>query len=403
MTKKIRHGLKQSRNPYTYIVGGGLLVYFSTLFFSPFRIDTLQNEMVRFDTHKTDLSRRSNQELDKVELNTTIRTPKNSQQTISLIPKKDSKILLLPSYNFGFCRAMRNFTIQRIDPHKVEYGSKIIVEPQYRVDFWGSVDFKPVPAFQMNTHDPDAQDVFISGSVHRSQSPWDPFIWNLFVNVLSDSQHTAIVVDVGANLGYFSLLAASMGFNVISFEPMNRNVAKFMSSVVRNGFENRITLYQNAVTYTSGDSVKMIETHATNQGNGQMNKLDALSNGIYGQGYVNTIRIDDVIDTNVLLMKIDVEGFESGVLNGAKRLMCWNIVNYITIEFSLETRQSAECPALSMLQLVETLGYEISDIVPNAPPLKSRDFENFPPNILFRLLNSSVAPAYRLGPKSVCH
>lgn len=134
-----------------------------------------------------------------------------------------------------------------------------------------------------------------------------------------------------------------------------------------------------------------------------MNKLDALSNGVYGQGYVNTIRIDDVIDTNVLLMKIDVEGFESGVLNGAKRLMCWNIVNYITIEFSLETRQSAECPALSMLQLVETLGYEISDIVPNAPPLKSRDFENFPPNILFRLLNSSMAPAYRLGPKSVCH
>jgi len=322
MTRRIRHGLKQPRNPYTYIVGGGLLLYFSTLFLSPFRIDTLQNEMARFDTHKTDLSRRSNQELDKVELNTTIRTPKNSQQTASLIPRKDSKILLLPSYNFGLCRAMRNFTIQRIDPHKVEYGSKIIVEPQYRVDFWGSVDFKPVPAFQMNTHDPDAQDVFISGSVHRSQSPWDPFIWNLFVNVLSDSRHEAIVVDVGANLGYFSLLAASMGFNVISFEPMNRNVAKFMASVVRNGFENRITLYQNAVTYTSGDSVTMIETHATNQGNGQMNKLDALSNGIYGQGYVNTIRIDDVIDTNVLLMKIDVEGFESGVLNGAKRLMC---------------------------------------------------------------------------------
>ena len=62
-------------------------------------------------------------------------------------------------------------------------------------------------------------------------------------------------------------------------------------------------------------------------------------------------------------MKIDVEGSEGAVLNGAKGLICWNLVLYITIEFSDDTRHSQDCPAGRMLQLLESIGYAISDVV----------------------------------------
>ena len=292
----------------------------------------------------------------------------------------------------------------------VEDGNSILVEPEYQTAFWGSVDFDPVPRFFINTHDPVNQDVYISGSVHHihQRGPWDPYIWNLFVNTLSKKagHDKIVVVDVGANLGYFSLLAASMGFKVVSFEPMNRNVAKFLSSIARNHFEDKVILYQNAMTYSSCDSVWMTETHSSNQGNGKIQRRATSKQGTYGRDYVETIRIDDAIhDTDVLWMKIDVEGSEGAVLNGAKRLICWNLVLYNTIEFSDDTRHSQDCPAGRMLQLLESIGYAISDVVAeysDATLSASTSLEEFPPNILFRLLNTSSPPGHRLGPNSAC-
>ena len=279
---------------------------------------------------------------------------------------------------------------------------QVQTEPGYSVEFWGKVEFAPVPSFFMNTHDPINQDVFISGSVHRATGPWDSYIWNLFVNILAKAGPGNIVVDVGANIGYFSLLAASMGQRVISFEPMNRNAAKFQASIDRNDFQEQISLYQNAISYDSSSQVKLSATHHTNQGNGRIEIITTSKEGVYGQDYVDMMTIDDVVNEDVLLMKIDVEGFEGAVLNGAKKLLCWHVVKFITIEFSTETRESKDCPARGLLQLLEAVGYVISDIVPDAPRLSPALLDRFPPNILFRLQDTLQPPGHRLGPSSAC-
>jgi FkbM family methyltransferase len=207
-----------------------------------------------------------------------------------------------------------------------------------------------------------------------------------------------LVIDVGANIGYFSLMAASMGCNVIAFEPMTRNAAKISSSVEKNEFQDRITLYQNVAGYESGSVVYMTETHSTNQGNGK------ISTDASGEQAI-TIRLDDVYINptyTIALMKIDVEGHEAAVLNGAKRLICMHIVHYITMEFSTETKQSRECPALEMMRTLHSIGYELSDIVAGAPALPIpliQSFEDFPPNLLFRLKDTSRAPVF--GPNNV--
>jgi hypothetical protein len=58
-----------------------------------------------------------------------------------------------------------------------------------------------------------------------------------------------------------------------------------------------------------------------------------------------------------------------------------------------------------MLELLESIGYVISDIVENAEPVPPSRYQSLPPNILFRpagLLDTSRPPVQRPGAASVC-
>lgn len=306
---------------------------------------------------------------------------------------------------FGFCKQVQ---IQGQDDynvvHIVNLSATPVSEPGYTEDFWGTVYFSPVPPYHINTHNPETQDIFISGSVHSAKAPWDPYVWDLFLSVFMRHPSPGVVVDVGANIGYFSLLAATMGHKVYSFEPMNRNVAKLQSSILKNHLEHKITLIQNAVTYDSTGSVTLRATHESNQGNGMIIPIpeSVSESGIYGQDYAHTIRLDEVVREDVLLMKIDVEGYEGSVLNGAKSLICNHIVRYIAIEFSSNTQYSQICSANAMLATLELIGYTMSDIVLDSPVLQVSP--QLPPNLLFTLKDPSRTPASRHGsvPDSPC-
>ena len=261
-------------------------------------------------------------------------------------------------------------------------------EPAYAQAFWARVEFD-LPAFDINTHDPAAQDVYISGSAHRGVR-WDPFLWALLEHILVAERAPRLVVDVGANLGYFSLMAAALGHRVVALEPMGRNAAKLQASIARNvGFSELIALYQYAAASRADEVVALAATHESNQGNGQISRRQPVfAEGVYGIDYVQTVRLDDVVDEDVLFLKIDVEGFEAEVLNGASRLLCRHVVRYIVIEFSEETRRSKRCPSRRMLQRMQALGYLISDIVVGAPRLAA-DTSDLPPNLLFTLADPS--------------
>ena len=68
------------------------------------------------------------------------------------------------------------------------------------------------------------------------------------------------------------------------------------------------------------------------------------------------MRLDDVVDEDVLLIKIDVEGFEHKVLDGARRLLCNRVVQHIEFEFTTSRIDSA-CPAEQLLCWFTTVGY----------------------------------------------
>jgi FkbM family methyltransferase len=125
------------------------------------------------------------------------------------------------------------------------------------------------------------------------------------------------VVDVGANLGYFSLLASRLvgpAGRVIALEPNSENCRLLLSSLRRAGASN-VQLLPVAADETAGWAY--YSTHVGSNG-GLIDDGDLLSRfGVV----VPTFRLDDLVDSTVGFLKMDVEGAEGRVVRGATRII----------------------------------------------------------------------------------
>lgn len=134
---------------------------------------------------------------------------------------------------------------------------------------------------------------------------------------ISESLHSgSTFVDIGVNKGDYALLAASQvgpTGKVIAIEPEPENCSWIRRSIEANGFNN-IELHEAAAAEIAGTTQlylgKKSGWHSLIEGVGVSSKtID-----------VKTVALDDIGDgeLNPDLIKIDVEGVEHRVLDGAK-------------------------------------------------------------------------------------
>jgi FkbM family methyltransferase len=126
-------------------------------------------------------------------------------------------------------------------------------------------------------------------------------------------------VDVGANLGYFSLLwaATNSGNRSVAFEASPRNVAMLRDNVSRNALGSRVAVMPVAVGAAAGrHRFDMGPPEQTGWG-GFTREQDS------DAPEVDVVRIDEVLDTGdpIALLKIDIEGAEAWALAGCERLL----------------------------------------------------------------------------------
>lgn len=128
-------------------------------------------------------------------------------------------------------------------------------------------------------------------------------------------QPGTVVYDVGAAVGYYTLLAARLvGRNghVVSFEPDPKNAAFLRQHVAVNSLEN-VTVHESAVGNTNG---RMRFAHGTGTGTGHISDQGGLE--------VKIQRLDDFVASRKkppTHVKIDVEGAELQVLDGARTIL----------------------------------------------------------------------------------
>jgi FkbM family methyltransferase len=125
------------------------------------------------------------------------------------------------------------------------------------------------------------------------------------------------VLDVGANLGYYSLLASRLvgsSGRVIALEPNSENCRLLLSSLRLNAITN-VELLPVAADVASGWAY--YSTHVGSNG-GLIDGDDLLAHpGVV----VPTFRLDDLVSSRVDFLKMDVEGAEGRVVRGATRVI----------------------------------------------------------------------------------
>jgi FkbM family methyltransferase len=171
-------------------------------------------------------------------------------------------------------------------------------------------------------------------------------------------------VDIGANIGWFSLLAASLvgpTGRVIAVEPNPRNVALLRQSAKDNGFDNIDIV---AVALGERPGAAALETDGSN---GRLIPIDGPPlQAVEASFVVATFPLDTVLNevgaTRVDVVKIDVEGAEPLVIRGATRTISESRPLLISEFYPLALDSSPWGNARHYLAMLRALGYQLSVI-----------------------------------------
>ncbi len=167
--------------------------------------------------------------------------------------------------------------------------------------------------------------------------------------------------DVGANVGIYTVLAAgAAGARVHAFEPFSVAHDALRQNVSLNALEDRATLHRQGV----GAAAATAFITTTHKGSNRI--TDATAGDTLEA--IDVVRLDDALGSEApAAIKIDVEGYEEQVLQGARRLLSSPATNVVIIEAI--SRGQGEARVERCVSLLEQHGFRICTFNPNTNAL----------------------------------
>jgi FkbM family methyltransferase len=176
-------------------------------------------------------------------------------------------------------------------------------------------------------------------------------------------QSGMVVIDIGAHVGYYTLLAAKLvgpTGKVYAFEPAPGNHDTLLKNIELNNYSN-ITATKMALSDQKGNATIYLSG------------LDTGRHSLYQHGLpergstsVETTTLDYFLESegwpHVDVIKVDVEGAEVAVLDGMARLLDRSPELKLFIEFNPALLKSAGVTPTSFLGKVRAMGFQISSI-----------------------------------------
>ena len=125
-----------------------------------------------------------------------------------------------------------------------------------------------------------------------------------------------LILDIGANIGQYSLFAAKLGRDVVAVEPFQDNILRIHKAAKMQNIQKKITLIKNGISDKRSMNMRLSQDLYNIGGQ----SLSNVENNINDKYSVRTILFDDMIDyfpkkansqayTKVII-KMDIEGFE---------------------------------------------------------------------------------------------
>jgi FkbM family methyltransferase len=175
-------------------------------------------------------------------------------------------------------------------------------------------------------------------------------------------------LDIGGNVGYYTFSLANAGWNVTTFEPMDRNIALIQATLCQNpDLAKRVKL----LTFGLGaeNQLCVMNVAKDNLGNGVMRCSEADVNDAEWErlnfvqaGSFQIRRLQEVLQEEHILkvdfIKIDVEGYECEVFKGAGG--AWFLTSYKPRLVKSEVwKDMQRCNSLEYFAMFEDTGYKI--------------------------------------------
>jgi FkbM family methyltransferase len=153
-----------------------------------------------------------------------------------------------------------------------------------------------------------------------------------------------LFIDIGANIGSYSVYAAECGAEVISVEPVPHNAKRVRENLNLNGYAGQVV--QKALSDHPG-SVRITADK------------DSLNHLVDEGGIeVTATTLDDLLGNRSAVAKIDVEGAEELVLAGARKALSEHRIRLLQLEWAVSERLGIS-DRVNAQTILDEAGYEL--------------------------------------------
>ena len=187
---------------------------------------------------------------------------------------------------------------------------------------------------------------------------------NYYSNKLNVSKENIYVLDIGANVGWYTFYLGKCGYNIISFEVSDVNNYILKKNYCLNN-ELNITLVKEGLYNTEKKCDYYISIG--NIGDGWVycdNNKTNIPHHLKKTGEFVLTRLSNYMpflsNKNIALIKIDIEGSEGKAIEGGIELITKYHVPFIFLEFTPSSLKSHGTDPREFLNLFERNGYKFS-------------------------------------------
>ena len=179
-----------------------------------------------------------------------------------------------------------------------------------------------------------------------------------------------VIFDVGAHIGsvtekYRKLFPLA---SIYCFEPFPKSFEQLKSNIAD---DPRTIAYRIAMSDTKGKAILNVNTSTMTNSllhtdiRGEFYWGEALLNTI-DEEEIDTISIDCFSEENKInfidILKLDVQGYEFAILNGAKKMLFSQSVSLIYTEIIMAPTYQGQYKLHEYLSLLDSFGYELLDL-----------------------------------------
>jgi FkbM family methyltransferase len=190
-------------------------------------------------------------------------------------------------------------------------------------------------------------------------------------------------IDVGANIGIYSLVASRIvgpSGSVFSFEPVSSIFNKLTKNIALNAPSNISAVNAALSSFSGTTEILSVNEDQFRQGTSTLqfnDNVQEMGEGSFSNEQVSVLTLDHYLEQKQLktlkFIKIDVEGHELKVLEGAKSTLI-KLKPFLLLEHDQSRLRFMEISELDFQDLFKTLGYLCYEIIFTENQIKLREF-----------------------------